>query len=258
MSCADEGIGRPLYSAREFELDFTLRVITFLRSLGKLPPQGEGTVLDIGANMGVISIGMLHTGQFKRAVAVEPEPSNFSLLEHNVQQNKLEGRVICLPYAVSDQKGEVQFELCHTNHGDHRVRSGAVETGYSTELFQESGRPVISVEAVTLDQLVEELPESTAQDIDLVWVDIQGYEGYGFLGGKGLLSKGIPVVAEIWPYGVKRSGMSQEQFCNIAESIWSSYWVWREGSFVRYPISVLGDFFAELGDEGDFDNVVFV
>jgi FkbM family methyltransferase len=252
----DDGVGRPLYCEREFELDLSLRATTFLRNLKKLPAQGEGIVLDIGANMGVISIGMLHTGQLAKAIAIEPEPRNFSLLEHNVRQNKLEGRVTCLPYAILDRKGEVRFELSDTNSGDHRVRSSSFEATHRTDLYQESERRVISIEAATVDQLIASLPENVTKDIVLVWVDTQGYEGFVFSGARELLSKGVPVVAEIWPYGLERSGMSRERFCEIAETFWSSYWVWRRRKFVRYPISALNVFFDELGCE-EYENVIF-
>lgn len=79
-----------------------------------------------------------------------------------------------------------------------------------------------------------------------------------FLGARKLLSKGVPVLSEIWPYGIVRAGMSQEEFCDIATGIWSSYWVRRRRGFVRYPIQVLDTLFHELGFDGGFDNVLFI
>ena len=90
-----------------------------------------------------------------------------------------------------------------------------------------------------------------------MWIDVQGYEGYAFLGAKNLLSKGIPVVSKIWPYGIARAGMTQEQFCKIAENFWMNYYVMRRGKFVRYPIHTLGILFEELGYDGGYDNIIF-
>ncbi len=43
-------------------------------------------------------------------------------------------------------------------------------------------------------------------EIALVWIDAQGHEGHILAGAPRLLSTNIPVVAEYWPYGLKRSG----------------------------------------------------
>ena len=253
---ADDPIERELYCWGEYELDLISNTMSLLRKIKKSPPKGSGTLLDIGANNGVISIGMLYTGQIGKAIAIEPEPRNFSLLQKNIEQNKLKEKVICLPHAVPDCKSKIEFELSETNFGDHRVRR-EFHGAESNELFDESQRHVIQVEADQLDRLLQNVPAGFKEDISLVWIDVQGYEGYVFLGAKQLLSKDIPVMSEIWPYAIRRAGMSQEQFCNICRELWSNYWVMRRGRFVKYPINILDIFFDELGYDGDFDNVIF-
>jgi hypothetical protein len=141
ISSADEIISRSLYCRGEYELEFSSRAVALLRRIQQCPPKGEGTIVDIGANNGVISIGMLYTGEMESAIAIEPEPQNFSLLQKNVSQNGLEERFICLPYAVSDKKERVLLELSGTDFGDHRIRA-ASRTGNSDEHFHESGRHV--------------------------------------------------------------------------------------------------------------------
>lgn len=253
---ADESIGRSLYCEGQYELNFMSKTMDFLRSIQKCPPKGEGTIVDISANIGVTSIGMLHTGELEKAIAIEPEPQNFTLLQRNVNQNGLKDKVICLPYAIAHQKGEILFELSDTNFGDHRVRTN-IQIVDATEKYQESKRRVITVQSEQLDNLLPELPESFAQNIAVIWVDVQGYEGYVFEGAKNLLSKGIPVVSEIWPYGIRRAGMTQEQFSDIARGIWKNYWVLRRQKFVRYPIHTLDILFDELGYDGKFENIIF-
>ena len=252
----NESLGRSLYCYREHEFDLMSKAMALLRSIELCPPKGEGTILDVGASNGVTSIGMLHLGELDRAIAIEPEPRNFVLLRHNVRQNSLNDRVVCLPAAASNQKGELPFEVSSTNDGDHRVRTNGNHG--VPELFQESVRRVITVQTDNLCDLLSDVPRKFTQNIAVIWIDVQGYEGYVFLGAMKLLSTGIPVVSEIWPYGIRRSGMSEEQFCRIAEGIWSSYWMMRRGRFVRYPINTLAILFDELGLEGNsFDNVIF-
>ncbi len=251
----DDPISRSLYIHRQYELDLVETAMNFVRSYSHRT-KGSGTVLDIGANNGIISIGMIVTGEVEKAIAIEPEPRNFAALKHNVAQNHLERVITCLNYAVSDSQSLLQFEISENNYGDHRVRksSSGLE---AKELFEESKRPVISVEANTLDNLLTDLDEKLYKDIAIVWIDVQGYEGYVFLGSKKLLASGIPVVSEIWPYGIQRAGMSPEEFCRIVQETWSAYWVKRRGKFVKYPTSVFNSYIEELGFDGDFDNVIF-
>ncbi len=248
-------ISRSLYLNKEFELDLITETMHLIRNLRNLE-KGQGTILDIGANNGVISIGMLVRGELNKAIAIEPEPRNFLTLTHNVQQNDLDNVMICLNYAVSNEKSTLEFELSEKNYGDHRVRKSFSETK-SKERFDELKREVITVEADSIDNLLANLDQKFTKDISVIWVDVQGYEGYVFLGSKQLLSSGIPLVSEIWPYGIMRAGMSQETFCEIVSNLWNFYWVKRRGKFIKYPINIFYTYFEELGYNGDYDNVIF-
>jgi FkbM family methyltransferase len=258
LSFADEVISKALYCSGECDLELISGAMEFLRSIQRCPPRGEGTLVDVGANNGVISIGALHTGELARAIAIEPDPFNFSLLRQNVDQNGLSSRVICLPYAASDQKGELVFELSRTNYGDHRVRKNPEKGSTGAERYLESERRVITVPADRLDDLLSTLPEPFTKTIVVIWVDVQGHEGYVFRGAKSILARGIPVVSEIWPYGIARSGMGPEQFCEIVESFWSRYCVFRDGQFDQRNMRTFRAFYAGLGSAGDFQNVVFL
>lgn len=252
----NDAISRHLYSRREFELEWVVDSLAFLREQQLCPPRGQGTVLDIGANNGVISIGMLTTGEFDKAIAIEPDPRNFALLQDNVAANDLAGRYTSLNYAASDQPSELEFELSENNYGDHRIRSKHPESS-SQELFNESQRRVIKVPADTIDNLLDGLPTDEARRVSLVWIDVQGYEGYVFRGAANLLSEGVPVVSEIWPYGIQRAGMSLESYCQIAASIWTKFWTERHGRFTQHPIAELPDYVAKFGRSSKHENVVY-
>ncbi len=253
---ADDPIGKSLYCHREYEKELVTATMQLLRKVQKVPSKGLGTLLDVGANNGVISIGMLNEGEVKRAIAIEPEPRNFRLLQKNIALNGLEENFVILPYAVSDGNATLEFELSSDNFGDHRVRVDS-DSGCATELYNESRREVIKVKADQLDKLLESVDENFTQNISLIWVDVQGYEAHVFRGAKRVLGTNVPVMSELWPYGMARAGVSKEMFCDMAGRYWSSYWVMRRGRFVEYPISMLGYFFDELGYDGDFENVLF-
>jgi FkbM family methyltransferase len=249
----DKAIGKMLYVNRQFESDLMSKSMEFFRTIKKCPPKGRGTIIDIGANMGITSIGMLFTGEMEKAVAIEPEPKNLSILRHNVSQNGLEDKILVLPYAVSDQEKDLEFELSDVNFADHRVRMGQRDEGNANLKYNESNRDVIIVKGCKLDTLIDGLPDQF-KDIAMVWVDVEGHEGYVFRGGRKFLSTGIPVVSEIWPYAIERSGMSLDEFCNIAKSIWTGYWIIQNDTFVCYPIEDLYSFVINISA---YENVIF-
>jgi FkbM family methyltransferase len=259
VDTGDRTIARSLFCHGDYELDWMLRTTEHLRSLGQLPAKGTGTILDAGANMGVTSVGMLYNGEFERAVAVEPDPRNFELLQRNMQQNGFAARSVCVHAALSDRLGKLELELSETNFGDHRVRApGAVPDDGK---FGESGRRVLSVDSRTLDDVVAGLPPEFSSSVALLWMDVQGHEGYALTGARKTLAAGIPVATEIWPYGIARAGMAREPFCALVKSLWPYYWMLRGPGrvrrFVRYPSAIFDTVFDEIGPDGAYENVLF-
>jgi FkbM family methyltransferase len=246
---ADNFLAKSLFCFDQHEMIWMDEAVSFLREIGKCPPEGTGTFLDIGANNGCTSVGMLRVNKLKRSIAIEPDPDNFRLLEHNVNQNGLKDQVISLHCAVSSVEGELELERSDVNFGDHRIRM-ALPDGIA-ETHDESQRSTVRVPARRLDALLQEVPRDFVDDVSFVWIDVQGHEGYAFQGAEEFLKRDIPVVAEFWPYGIRRAGMSEEEFTAIVTRLWSGYWVPRgEGAskkFVRYPISELPALFSEIG-----------
>ena len=253
----NDPISKSLYLKREYELPIVTDVMALIREI-TAAPRGRGTVLDLGANNGVISIGMLVNGEMDRAICVEPDPRNFSRLQRNISLNHLEDKTICLNCAVSDSDSTLEFEISDTNYGDHRIRRGSAGAN-GRELYRESGRAVIRVAAKTLDSLLADVDPAYRDSIAVVWADIQGHDGYMFAADGKLLSSGVPVVTEVWPYGILRAGMLCEDYCNIVASRWSHFWVKRKKRYFKYPISFFETYFDEIGLDGhDYENVVLM
>jgi FkbM family methyltransferase len=211
----------------------------------------------VGANIGVISIGMLATGELDRAVAIEPDPGNFAFLTRNITLNGFGARIAALNFAASNVTSELEFELSEGNCGDHRVRTTPCGTSNCTkELFSESKRRTITVPGTSIDELETRVDKEAWNSISLVWIDIQGYEGYAFRGAAKILSRDVPVVMEFWPYGILRTGMTKVEFCRIASTFWGRYWRMEGEAFVEFPTSALGTLFDEIGDGGRFENII--
>jgi FkbM family methyltransferase len=256
VSCRDKVIGRGIYLYRQHEYGLAQRVMAFLRQTHHDRFRGEGTVLDIGANVGVIGIGLLLKGFFARCLAVEPEPLNFSLLTHNVRQNGLSDRFVCAQQAVSDTAGELTFELCPTNFGDHRVRTAA--TTDAGDEYGESGRTVIRVPANPLDQILADAPADFVDRVELVWIDVQGHEAAVLRGGGRLFSGGVPTVAEVWPYGLHRAGTSDAEFAELVGRYWREFYDFDAHALCSRPVTDLPTLMGEMRTATAFRNLLFV
>jgi FkbM family methyltransferase len=246
-------IGKYLYVDRSYEAESISTTLEFLRNEGYLKPGRARTVLDVGANIGMICIALLKDGHFERAVAFEPSPTNFRLLKKNVATNGLGDRVTCFPYALSFENGETDLEISRHNSGDNSIRASGEGLA-----FGEDERPSVKTEVRSLDSLVLSDPGIDASDTDLVWVDIQGYEGFFFIGASEFLRRGMPVVSEFWPYGINRAGMSREEFCRVVAARFGKFAHLRNGRFELLPINAIASLFEIYRAPREFGHLIFL
>lgn len=250
---ADAIIGKRLYVDRGYELPLIARTMELLRRERHLSP-GAGTMIDVGANIGMICIALLRQGFFDRAIAFEPGPSNFRLLETNVAQNGLAERILRVPCALSAVDGEMQLELSEYNSGDHRIRHIS-----SAGAYAEEKRVTVTVPVHTLDGFFAHNPQMNAQDVALVWMDIQGHEGQFFRGARKFLARSVPVATEFWPYGILRSGMTRREFQRTAAELFTHFYVPSgESPPPRRPIASLDSLWDEFKGPKQVSEVILV
>ncbi|MCX7899022.1 MAG: FkbM family methyltransferase [Methylocystis sp.] len=155
----------------------------------------QWTLIDIGANIGVISIPAVARGMCARAIAIEPTPKTARLLRANVALNGLEDRIDVHEVALSDKNGFAQLELSRDNSGDNRLAADARECAYD-----ENNRARITVPQRRFDDLFSDLDMSRC----LAWIDVQGFEAAVLAGATKIADNKIPIVIELWPYGLRR------------------------------------------------------
>jgi len=249
FSSKDKFIGRSLYTAGHYGYSDLFDVVEILKAQGKLQSSNEGYLIDIGANVGTVCIPFVREQVFRRALAFEPEPHNFSYLKRNIDQNGLSDRVLPFQAAMSATNGEIEFELCPENHGDHRVRlSGAPAPQYNH--FHEHDRSIIKVPVHTLDEMVASLDIASAE-INLVWMDVQGHEGHIFQGAESLIAAGVPFVFEFWPYGLQSTGLDLDWFVDFVSSRFTHLWDLKSPNPDRMPASHIRELSEALVRSGD-------
>lgn len=222
----DRTLGRSLHLEREFEFDGMLKTVELLRQEHFISQDlQQMTMLDVGGYIGMISIGFVRNGIFGRALAFEPNPNNYRLLQKNIVQNNLSDKITAYNLALSDRKEELSMELSAKNYGDHRIREANNEV--TGDHYGESGRKLITVESVTLDEIMQNREASQANKVSLVWMDIQGHEGKFLKGAREFFKSHpqVPVAMEFWPYGIRRSGMSRKDFCAVVKDLFQKFYI---------------------------------
>lgn len=152
-------------------------------------------LVDVGANLGEISICAVTSGLAQRVTAIEPDPENFRLLETNAALNGLLGTAAFAAHQAAAGTGipeTLQLVRNTENYGDHQIASGD-RTDRTTNLV---------VTHVALDRIVELKANETA----LLFVDVQGFEVEVLRGAKQLLQRRCPLVLEISPRHLEQYG----------------------------------------------------
>ena len=244
----DWAIGRALFEEGGYEFDESLRTLQFLKSRGFIPRTGV-LIYDIGANIGIISIGLLNAGEIDFAVAIEPDPDNFYLLQKNVAQNQLTDKILSIQSAISSEPATLTMHHSKFNRGDHRTTTEDIDIG----------REKITVPAVTLDDICsrEETTERHFEKPHLLWMDTQGFEGHVLEGAGETICNRIPVVLEVYPYGLIAAGTQLDSFAAAVQNKWTHFWIESQGRFVRFPTNVFDCLLDFIGPgENQYLNVV--
>lgn len=126
------------------------------------------TVIDIGSNIGTVTIqSSVKVGTTGKIFSIEPNPKIFEFLLDNINFNKI-NNIKTFNIALGDSDGEINF-------------SDKVSDVVNSVVKDSSG---IKVKITTLDKLL-----SNQERINLLKIDVQGYDKFVFLGASNILKK---------------------------------------------------------------------
>ena len=159
----DEYVGRSIHNYGEYGPDETEMILS-LAPAGKL-------CLDIGANIGVISMALLASGH--NVVAFEPQPEVFKLLEKNMGSYGkayntalgLDAGVVNMPKVYYSTKG---------NFGGLGIGMGSIYGSYEV--------PVNSLDSYLLE------------DVGFIKIDVEGFETQVLRGGRETIMRDKPIM----------------------------------------------------------------
>lgn len=176
---------------------------TEIELLKKIIKPGD-SVLDIGSNIGFYAkILSSFTGKNGKVYCFEPDSTNFKYLKKNTQGID---NIVLFNKAVSDKADTLKVYKSKLLNVDHRT--------YPVNNYES----VEEIESISIDAL---LKDKTISKVDVIKIDIQGYELTAFNGMKELLSNNgqLKIIAEYWPHGFKRAGTSAIDFYNFFDEL---------------------------------------
>jgi FkbM family methyltransferase len=159
-------------------------------------------VVDAGANIGVYSQFISRcVGPTGAVHCFEPSPENFSRLQ--AATRKL-ANVRLSQAAVGECSGSSKLYLSDRLNVDHRT--------YPTE---GDSRRAVEVDIIALDDYFR-----AGQRVDLIKMDIQGYELHALRGANRVLADNPPakLLLEFWPYGLEQAGANWSELIDTVRA----------------------------------------
>ena len=159
-----------------------------LFGLVQLMPE-NGVVLDIGANLGFMTVILARKCKKGKVFSFEPIPENFATAEKIIHHFRLTN-VKLLNIALGNEKGKLEMVMPQKNE----VRM----QGLSHVLRPDEAVPEGRRYSVPVEKL-DDIKELKAHKISGIKIDVEEFESFVFEGGLELLRRDRPVVyAELW------------------------------------------------------------
>jgi FkbM family methyltransferase len=156
-------------------------------------------VVDAGANFGYFTLNLACAiGPEGRVLALEPNPSSHERLRRHLAWNGFDDRVHTYGLGLSSRPETVRMSEPAGNTGHTAVASDG---------------EIRNVSLTSLDELVA---GEGLDRIDLLKLDVEGYEARALIGARGVLARFRPtLVVELFPSMMQRQGSSPEEVASI-------------------------------------------
>ena len=150
--------------------------------------KGDNAILDVGANIGIMTYHLSKRFPHQTIYAVEPMPDNLKVLKKIINHFNL-NNVKVLPYALGEKAGNIEMVL--PLNGKVKMQGLAHVIHDSIDEWNEGEK--ITVECKTLDDLFKDT------QISGIKMDIENFEYFALKGGINLLKNNLPVIyLELW------------------------------------------------------------
>jgi len=190
----DKGVELSLFETGTYEKGTIQLLNDFLKP--------GSTFLDIGANIGLMSaIASQYVGEEGTVYAIEANPKTIEILQHNLALNQCEN-VEVFPVALGSTNGNaLLYENWDVNRG-------------GASLLAQDDQDGVEVPVWKLDTLLE------GATIDVLKIDVEGFELEVLQGGIELLKKQLPVmIIEVSEQRETAKGVTPKEIADFVRSL---------------------------------------
>jgi FkbM family methyltransferase len=171
-----------------------------IKTLSRDPKEGDffafmdmlpdrGVILDIGANIGIMTWHLVSKFKHAKVKAFEPIPENFQTLESTLSDLPGE-RYELFDFALGDESGSTTMVLPEVDSVQMQGLSHVVHESITD--FNEGKKYEVKVH--TLDEFIP-----VSDEIVGIKLDVENFEYYVLKGGENLLRKHRPIIyTELW------------------------------------------------------------
>jgi FkbM family methyltransferase len=150
--------------------------------------KGDGAILDIGANIGIMTTHLSQSHPDNKIFSIEPMPENLQVLQRIIQKKKLKN-VSVFPVAV----GAVSGKLSMVMPTENKAKLQGLSHVKTLEITEWNEGEEFEVDVITLDELFE------SERIQGIKMDVENYEFQALKGAEQLIRKNHPIIyTELW------------------------------------------------------------
>ncbi len=252
ISSKDDGIGKEFYFSGHYSLAEIDKAIGVLKhyNIYKI-----GALLDIGANIGHVTLHSLAKKYSNFAICIEPDEFNFKLLKDNIKINNFENITVLKKIALGSKSGKEKIILSENNYGDHRIFT-TNETSEIDKYNAGSERKVSEIDIITIDELAK--TNKYFDNVNLISIDVQGFELEILKGGNLYFKRGIPMMLEIDPYLLEKKGSKIDVLNKCLSSYYTNYVDLHSKKLEIQNISKFVEFYGNLNSsKKDYSDLLF-
>ena len=168
----------------------------------------SSSVADVGGNIGLFACLAASQKPDGRVVSFEPVPSNLTYLRQNIDTNGLADRVEVVEQAVSDKIGTAPIYIADSI-GTHSLSSANA-----------ASERRVDVSVTTLDDWFGQ------QTIDLLKIDVEGFDGYVIRGAQRTLARDKPTLfVEFTPHALAAAGFDPAEMLTTVFELYDEVFI---------------------------------
>jgi FkbM family methyltransferase len=157
--------------------------------------------LDIGANIGAVSLYCASQKPEVEVLAFEPHPFTYAKASENIRLNPDVKNINLLNIGLSNRAGTAQLvEVADFNLGMNRIMK-----------HPDPDKRFVEIKLAVLDDIIGDFPE---KEISVIKIDVEGHESEALEGAEKTIARHRPVIfMELSDKNLKQNGRSARELC---------------------------------------------